>query len=114
MSSSASACNQCAIHRILTLRTATTPSSSANVCSAASTDAVHQSPDDQSNDRIGERDPSATPLAPTRTASEVNPSVRACSPSATSAAVAAIHKGDVTALRQLLTERPDLVSPRLP
>ena len=42
--------------------------------------------DQQAHDRVGQGKPSQTPIAPRTTASEVKPSVRACTPSATSAA----------------------------
>ena len=42
--------------------------------------------DDQPDDRVGEGEPEGDPAAPRSTARLVNPSVRACSPSATNAA----------------------------
>jgi len=42
--------------------------------------------DQDADDRVGEGKPAKTPRAPITTASEVKPSVRACKPSATSAA----------------------------
>ena len=106
MSSSASAWSRWPIHRILTLRDGgdswfgaegffgsvqkirihAVQQSAHYVTGSGSQDGENCDGDDQADDRIGEREPSATPPAPSSTASEVKPSVRACRPSATRAA----------------------------
>ena len=57
---------------------------------------------------VGQREARATPMAPTTTASEVKPSVRACSPSATSAAEP-IRRADADAVDgdEFVAEEPD-------
>jgi hypothetical protein len=101
-----SASSRCPVQRSRTSPTPSTPGTSLSVCSAASVSAgstlsISRRPTSraacQPTTAIGSRisrpttgsaqvQPSAAPPTPTSTPSEVNPSVRACSPSATSAA----------------------------